>query len=134
MNNEEDLMQFLQRRLAVPTKDIGTPASPCEFKPISRHIVCANGGRLSVQASKNHYSTPRDDYGPYTHAEVGAIRGLSCVADLFKEYHDGDKFEADDADWSVFGYVPLGVIAMLILMNGGLDDAEASKDATMPAA
>lgn len=33
-------------------------------------ILCYNGLRLSVQASKDHFCTPQDDEGPYSHVEV----------------------------------------------------------------
>tara|TARA_R110002110_G_scaffold196181_5_gene405967 strand:- start:1921 stop:2340 length:420 start_codon:yes stop_codon:yes gene_type:complete len=33
-------------------------------------IVCANGLRLSVQASRGHDCLPQDMEGPYTHVEV----------------------------------------------------------------
>lgn len=37
---------------------------------IRESIKCSNGLQLSVQASENHYCTPRNNEGPYTHVEV----------------------------------------------------------------
>lgn len=34
-------------------------------------IECADGFTMSVQASRSHYCTPRNDVGPYTAVEVG---------------------------------------------------------------
>ena len=34
-------------------------------------IFCNDGFSLSVQASRDHYSIPRNNEGPYTHVEVG---------------------------------------------------------------
>jgi hypothetical protein len=44
-----------------------------EMKPILKPIKCRDGSTLSVQASRYHYSKPRDDKGPYTHVEVGFL-------------------------------------------------------------
>ena len=46
-------------------------------KPITAPVECADGTSLSVQASENHYCSPRTNQGPYTSVEVWCIRGCS---------------------------------------------------------
>ncbi len=41
------------------------------MKPIEPSLVCKDGATVSVQASQYHYSTPRNDRGPYSHVEAG---------------------------------------------------------------
>lgn len=90
------------------------------MKPTAPQIVCANGVRLSVQASRVHYSTPRNDEGPYTTMEVGYIT-----------HHDGSSLRmpmdwwkyADDPGMAamsgVYAYVPIGLIEEFISSQGG---------------
>ena len=40
-------------------------------KPIRGAIRCHDGFVMSVQASRDHYCTPRDDAGPHSAVEVG---------------------------------------------------------------
>ena len=40
-------------------------------KPIRGAIRCHDGFVMSVQASRDHYSTPRDDVGSHSAVEVG---------------------------------------------------------------
>ena len=40
-------------------------------KKVQPQIRCRDGFRVSVQASRDHFCTPRDDHGPCTHVEVG---------------------------------------------------------------
>ena len=43
-------------------------------------VVCANGLRLSIQASAGHDCLPRDMEGPYTHVEV-QVSPPACLHD-----------------------------------------------------
>lgn len=75
-------------------------------------MVCADGLTLSVQASKFHYCTPRDSIGPWDAVEVGfpseQIEALMPYAE-----------DPDDPTGTVYGYVPLSVVAGVIAQHGG---------------
>ena len=75
-------------------------------------IVCADGFSMSVQASHAHYCTPRDSEGPWTAVEVGYP---SAKVDAFMPHIDGDGAPTD----TVYGYVPLEIVAQTILEHGG---------------
>lgn len=87
------------------------------MKPIEPKVTCADGTTLSVQASRTHYCTPRDDEGPYTQKEVGFIfdaNGKEITPPRsWKPYADGD-FPS-----YVYGYVPVELIEKLITKHGG---------------
>jgi len=87
------------------------------FKGNAKRIECNDGEGLSVQASQYHYSTPRENIGPYTHVEVGfpSVR----PDDSWGEYFDGD-FECSDGTDSVYGYIPIGLVAEFIENHGGI--------------
>ena len=55
-----------QAKLAGSVSIVGS----CKCKGNADHVKCADGTTISVQASQSHCSTPRSDYGPYTHVEV----------------------------------------------------------------
>jgi hypothetical protein len=77
-------------------------------------IVCADGFSMSVQASAFHYCSPRDNEGPYTAVEIGYP---SEKVDDFMEYIDGG--EDDDPTSTVYGYVPLKIVAKTVDTHGG---------------
>ena len=75
-------------------------------------IVCNSGLQMSVQASRHHYCTPRNDVGPWTHVEIGfPNKDLPEIA----EYSDGE-------DSSVYGWVPIGLVEKIVEDNGGIGD------------
>ena len=78
------------------------------YKPPSDLVKCADGTTLSVQASKHHYCTPRDNKGPYTTVEVW------CVSS------DVPEFEYSGEDPSA--YVPIEDVVRFIENHGGLVD------------
>ena len=97
-------LQQLQEYLAVPAREYVPGYS---YKDVLERIQCADGYTLSVQASKYHCCTPRDDIGPYTEVEVwycGEVPELS-------EYGDG----TDPLD-----YVPIELVVQLIDRHGGM--------------
>jgi len=81
-------------------------------------IVCADGFTMSVQASGFHYCDPRDDYGPYTKAEVGFPSEKDPELEKFAE--DPDAATENGAVQTVYGYVPVGVIMDVIERRGGM--------------
>ena len=90
------------------------------MKPIYKHVVCADGVRLSVQASQYHYSTPREDEGPYSAVEVGYIQDekdqVVAPPDTWRAHADGSEFPN-----SVYAYVPVEMVEELIASHGGSD-------------
>lgn len=86
------------------------------MKKIADEITLADGVRLSIQASNNHYCIPRNDEGPYTHVEVGFIRkGDEPITPprSWRKYADG-AFPSE-----VYGYVPVELVEKFIASHGG---------------
>ena len=82
------------------------------FRP-TKHIMCSDGFRISVQANRNAYCEPREDEAwPYDEVELGYPSELD---ELIREYA-----EDEDTTETVFPYVPIGVVNELIDRHGGI--------------
>lgn len=79
-------------------------------------VVCADGFKVSIQASKMHYSWPRDNVRAYKACELGYP---SEADDLIKEYAEGEDYTN-----TVYGYVPAKVIQALLEKHGGIVSGE----------
>jgi len=92
----------------------GLPRGLREMLDIRPKIICADGFTVSVQASLTHYCSPRDNYGPYSEVELG-----------FPSQEEPDIMDwAEDPDaptGTVYGYVPVTVVAAVIDKHGGID-------------
>lgn len=88
--------------------------------PTYGRITCKDGATVSIQASRLHYATPRDDAGPYTHIEAGypSVR----PPDSWLAYMD-DAPGADPTQ-TVFGYMPVKCVREFIDAHGGMTDGE----------
>lgn len=75
-------------------------------------IECADGFRMSVQASENHYCSPRDAFGPWTHLEVGFP---SQVEPLLWPYAESPGEWTD----TVYIRVPIELVAAVVELHGG---------------
>lgn len=106
----EHVVKELQSRLSFENKSVGGHGGYCP--PISK-IVCADGTTLSVQASSGHYCDPRSDKGPYWSVEVGFP---SVAIETFMDYIEDSE---SDPTRSVYGWVPIYVVAQAILDHGG---------------
>ena len=84
------------------------------FKPLFPRIICKDNTTLSIQASKMHYSTPREDNGPYTHVEVGYPSVIPPKT--WAEYADGEYPSSN-----VYGYIPIELVNEYIELHGGVD-------------
>ena len=84
------------------------------------NIRCADGFTMSVQASNRSYSTPRDDVGPYTAAEVGFPSSYDFYLQEYAE-------DPDRPTETVYGWVPAHVIRMCIEGHGGMVGGELPK-------
>lgn len=82
-------------------------------------VLCANGLKLSVQASSRHYSEPKDDAGPYTHVEVGFP--TRPVPELIPYVEMLSPNSYTDA---VYAYVPYDIVRQVIYVRGGMIDGE----------
>lgn len=80
-------------------------------------VVCADGFRMSVQAAKGSYCSPRNDTGPYVSAEVGFPSAYDFHLQPFAE-------DPDDPTGTVYGWVPAHVIRMCIDSHGGMIDGQ----------
>ncbi len=90
-----------------PPKDHG-------FEGFKRpRLKCRDGFAMSVQAGEDRYSTPREDYGPYSEVEVG---GLSEPEELLEPY----KEPGMPTGYALYGYVPIKVVDRVIEKHGGL--------------
>lgn len=80
---------------------------------IKPRIKLADGTDISVQASRGHYCSPREDYlGHYYEVEVGFPEDIA----YFHEYAEMYKGEYS----GVAGWVPLDVVNAYIHERGGV--------------
>ncbi len=85
-----------------------------------RRVYFNNGGSISIQASVYHYSTPRNDEGPYTRVELGfPTEGTKLPKSLLRHMEQGGN---DNPYETVYPYTPVGEVNKLIKMNGGLKE------------
>lgn len=90
----------------------------------SRRIRCVDGTTVSIQASRTHYATPRDNDGPYTHIEVG-FPSVPPPAS-WMEYAE----EPANPTGTVYGYMPFACVHEFIAAHGGIDAGELPPEAT----
>lgn len=77
-------------------------------------VKCKDGFRISVQASRTHYCTPKSNEGPWTHVECAYP---SEVPHLIMEYCE----HKDTPTGSIYGFVPVELVEQLIEGHGGLE-------------
>ena len=81
-----------------------------EFSFVRPVAVMKNGFEISIQASRCHYCSPREDNVQYyTHVEIGYP---SHKCKTLAQYRDGGC--------DVYGYVPVDVVDRIIKRNGGI--------------
>lgn len=89
------------------------------YKEVARKTVCADGVSLSIQASRTHYSIPREDVGPYVAVEVGYVEDKDgkqfTPPRSWKKHTDGSDFPND-----VYGYIPVKLVVRFIKAHGGI--------------
>ena len=83
------------------------------FKTLSPNHVCADGLRVSVQASECHYSLPRGEKGPYSHVELGYPSEIPPEDIL--EYAE----DREDPFGTVYPYVPIELVYKWLQAHGG---------------
>ena len=85
-------------------------------------LRCADGFKVSVQASSTHRCWPREDCGPYREVECGYP--TAPMPSLGQWIEEGDPATMTDTVW---GYVPLVEIAKVLAEHGGLLPIDATE-------
>ena len=85
-------------------------------------IKCVDGFSMSVQASKSHYCTPRDNFGPYSKVEVG------FPSERVEEFMPFAE-DANSPTNTVYAWVPIEIVEQVIESHGGAK-ADAVSEAT----
>ena len=62
--------------------------------------------KITIQASLNHYCTPRQNGGPYTSVELG-YPNFNFSSDFISQYAE----DANEPQETVYGYVPISELA-----------------------
>lgn len=85
---------------------------------LNKQVICADGFHMSVQAHRGGYCHPRaDDCEQYTEVEVGFP---SAEESLLMPYVEDPNNPID----TVYGYVPAGIVTMVIAKHGGMVSGE----------
>jgi hypothetical protein len=93
-------------------------AGPRESTRLVAAIECRDGFYISVQGHRGGYSSPRaNDADYYSHVECGYP---SAPVPELAEYKDGDRENRASDTESVYGYVPVNVVADLLNAHGGI--------------
>ena len=109
MNTEKKMQAHLDGRIR--------KSGGYSYKRVAPKITCADGATLSVQTGKCSYCSPRQNTGPWLSVEVGFPS--EAPPETWAEYFDGD-WETDDRTDSVYGYVPISLVAEYIDAHGGM--------------
>lgn len=74
---------------------------------------------VSIQASRTHYCTPRDDYGPWTHVELGYPSKVPPPEILeFIEQDNSDETPLR----SVYSNIPVNLVTDWLKSEGFTED------------
>lgn len=84
----------------------------------NKPVVCADGFSMSVQAHDGAYCDPQvNDAERYARVEIGFP---SAPEPLIMKYAE----EADKPTRTVYGWVPVHVVSMVIAKHGGMVEGE----------
>jgi len=87
------------------------------------HIICKSGLRLSIQASKSHYSLPKKSNSfSYSHCEVAVIGKKRIKA--FNKCVGYKPDYCEGIEGYVYEYIPAKAILKVIFKNGGILEGE----------
>ena len=97
-----------------------------EIQKTRDYVVCADGFTMSVQASENHYCSPRADGAEVIYGRV-EIGYPSEHEPEFDEYVE--QLEDATINWtgSVYGWVPADIVALVIAKHGGMVSGQIPK-------
>jgi hypothetical protein len=100
-------------------------------RKVNRRVVCADGFKVSVQASAMHYAHDSSGKAPYWDLDFDATPAypfVSCEIGNPSEDLDGVTALAEhDAD-GVWSWVPINVVRDLLDAHGGVTGFEAAPD------
>jgi|TARA_Y100000310_G_scaffold340880_1_gene438155 hypothetical protein len=84
------------------------------FQKLNKVVTCADGFRISIQASETHYCTPRIDGAErYTEVEVGFPSEAEACLMPYAEM-------AEAPTETVYGWVPVSIVSLLLAKHGGI--------------
>lgn len=125
MKTETTIASNFEKRRSDMAKRPTTDNVVTRIKP----VYCTDGMSLSVQASREHYSFPKNNEGPYTEFEVGFPSRKP--PESWRKYCKGN-FDTKPCD-TVYGNVPLALVVEMIEAHGGIRAEEAPKLILPPA-
>ena len=108
--------------------DIFDPYS-FHIQPARQRIKCKSGLVMSVQASENHYCTPRVSGWNQKYSEVEIGFPTEVIEELLPYAED-----PDDPTNTVYAYVPVIIVCKIIANHGNIDDGEIPKMTVTPPA
>ena len=79
-----------------------------------------NGVTLSVQASSTHYCYPKINYGTWHSVEACLLEGTVSQELL--------KYQEEEGDFPVMGYVPIDLIIAEIIVSGGIKEEKSNEN------
>ena len=99
-----------------------------EIQKTRDYVVCADGFTISVQASENHYCSPRANGAEVRYGRV-EIGFPSEREPEFDEYVEDLSQDGKDINWtgSVYGWVPSDIVALVIAKHGGMVSGQIPK-------
>ena len=97
-----------------------------EIQKTRDYVVCADGFTMSVQASENHYCSPRADGAEVIYGRVEIVFPSEHEPE-FDEYVE--QLEDATINWtgSVYGWVPADIVALVIAKHGGMVSGQIPK-------
>jgi hypothetical protein len=98
-------------RWLVDTTKLNYPGEDYAMNATREHIICPDGFKVSVQAGRMIYCTPRNDQGPWTEVELGFP---SEMVEAWMEWCE----DPDDPTGTVYGYVPIDVVENELVRRG----------------
>ena len=95
------------------TRHVRTMRDGTKVEDIRPRVVCEDGYSVSVQASRSHYCSPREDGAvEYESVELGFP---TAEDELINEYAEDDNYTD-----TVYGFVPVEIVNKLIEKHGGI--------------
>lgn len=82
-------------------------------------IICEDGFKMSVQASANHYCSPRTD-SPATRYDTVEVGFPSQQEDILMPYCENPDKPCE----TVYAYVPATQVTLVIVKHGGIVEGE----------
>ncbi len=84
------------------------------------HIICNDGFKVSVQASRFHNCMPKGNHNHYTYVEVGFPTEIEPE---LLEYAENPTVPTD----TVYAYVPICIMQSIIEKHGGINTKKTFK-------